>query len=729
MSSRTAKLVIKYFSMTDKPNDINELYEFGQFSVDKASRTLKRDGELIALAPRVFDTLFLLVTRHGQVLTKREMLDSVWQDAFVEEGNLTQNIYTLRKTLGKQPDGREWIETLPRKGYIFSGEVKTADLKAVSSPQSSDVKRSRFKTARLGLALALLLVLAVAAYFGTRAIRNIRDVSAATADVAFQKLTFSGRAEFPTISPDGKSFAYTTNGRLFIQAVGSDTARAIILLEKTEAGFLQFTSDGKRIAFRDQTRFFISGNVRAISLTDGKPETIAENVWGGFSFSPDGKQMAFVRDAPDENKHFLIVREIATGTERKLAELVSPSRFILVGSPAWSPEGKRIAIATAKQEAQSPRSQLSIYDVANGTVEEFAPQQIKQFEQAVWRPDGKNIAVIARENQKFFQIWQLSYPQGKLSRITNDLNIYRSLSMSSDGSKILSANFVTFSHVWTAPADDLKTQRQMTFGNLNRDGTIGMQWTPDGNLIYTSRIFGNVDLWRVGPTELERAQLTHDAGDVNAYPQLTADGALYFTSTRTGNTQVWKMNADGSEQMQITFGEKEVNEFPQVSPDGKYVFYVKKSKGETSVWRISLAEKINAALEIDGKLSPENFLAISPDGKYLATRNIVGKTADAPDPQKFQIAIISTIQKEKPRFFELPSEWLTWSSEPDAFDYVENRDGTAYIWRQRLDGTPPQLLLEMKDDHIAAITWSPDGKQLAISKGKRLNDAVLISNF
>lgn len=715
--------------MTDKSIEINELYEFGQFSVDAVSRTLKRQGELIALAPRVFDTLFLLVTRHGQVLTKREMLDAVWQDAFVEEGNLTQNIYTLRKTLGKQPDGGEWIETLPRKGYVFSGDVKTASEDVESLLESPDVQRSRFKTVRLGLALLLLLVLAVAAYFGTRAIRNIRDVSAATSDVAFQKLTFSGRVEFPTLAPDGGSFAYTTNGRLFVQTVGSDTAKAIILPEKTEAGFLQFTSDGKRIAFRDQTRFFISGNVRAISLVDGKPETIAENVWGGFSFSPDGKQMAFVRDAPDENKHFLIVREIATGTERKLAELVSPSRFILVGSPAWSPDGKRIAIATAKQEAQSPRSQLSIYDVANGTVEEFAPQQIKQFEQAVWRPDGKNIAVIARENQKFFQIWQLSYPQGKLSRITNDLNIYRSLSMTADGSKMLSANFVTFSHVWTASADDLKTQKQMTFGNLNRDGTIGMQWTPDGNLIYTSRIFGNVDLWRVGPTDLERAQLTHDAGDVNAYPQLTADGALYFTSTRTGNTQVWKMNADGSEQMQITFGEKEVNEFPQVSPDGKYVFYVKKSKGETSVWRISLAEKIDAALEIDGKLSPENFLAISPDGKYLATRNIVGKTDDAPDPQKFQIAIISIIQKEKPRFFELPSEWLTWSSEPDAFDYVENRDGTAYIWRQRLDGTPPQLLIEMKDDHIAAVTWSPDGKQLAISKGKRLNDAVLISNF
>lgn len=719
--------------MTAKSSEISELYEFGEFQLDRGLRTLKRHGEMIPLAPRVFETLFLLVARNGEVLSKREMLDEIWQDAFVEESNLTQNIYTLRKTLGKQSDGREWIETMPRKGYVFSGEVRKADKqdphigpRYKNIPPAPSTKKPFFAFTVAGIFLLII----VAGYLAMRWVTTSRETQAATSNVAFQKLTFTGRVEFPTLAPDGNSFAFTTGGRLFIQNVGADTARAVILPERTEAGFLQFTSDGGRIAFRDQTRFFVSGNVRAISLADGKPETIAENVWSGFSFSPDATSMAFVRDAPGENKHFLIVKNLASGVERQLAEIIDPSRFILIGSPAWSPDGSKLAIATAKQEAQAPRSQLSVYDVATGAVEEFAPQQIKQFEQAVWRPDGKNIAVIARENEKFFQIWQLSYPQGKLTRITNDLNIYRSLSISADGKKMLSADYTTFSHIWTAPAESLTTQRQMTFGNLNRDGTIGMQWTTRGEIIYSSRIFGNVDLWRVGPSELERAQLTHEAGDVNAYPKASTDGTLYFSSTRTGNTQIWKMNAaTGDDQTQLTFGEKEVNQFPQVAPDGDTLFFVKKSKGMAAIYKMSLIDKRETPVDIDGKLSPESFLAISPDGKLLATRNIIGKQEESGESQKVQIAIVSTENSESPRIFELPSAWFTWSPERDAFDYVENRDGTAFVWRQKLDGSPPQLLLEMKDIHIAAIAWSLDGRSLAISKGQRLNDAVLVSNF
>ena len=97
------------------------LYQFGVFRLDATDRLLYRERELVPLPPKVFDTLLLLVTSSGQVLTKDEMMKQLWPDTFVEEGTLAQYIFLLRKALG---DSAGWIENHPRRGYRFSAPVK-----------------------------------------------------------------------------------------------------------------------------------------------------------------------------------------------------------------------------------------------------------------------------------------------------------------------------------------------------------------------------------------------------------------------------------------------------------------------------------------------------------------------------------------------------------------------------------------------------------------------------
>ena len=87
---------------------------------------LYRDDEAIPLAPKVIETLLALIERRGEIVSKREMMKRLWADSFVEDSNLTQNIYLLRKTLGKAADGRDLIETFRRRGYRFNGEIKRA---------------------------------------------------------------------------------------------------------------------------------------------------------------------------------------------------------------------------------------------------------------------------------------------------------------------------------------------------------------------------------------------------------------------------------------------------------------------------------------------------------------------------------------------------------------------------------------------------------------------------
>jgi DNA-binding winged helix-turn-helix (wHTH) protein/TolB-like protein len=100
------------------------VHQFGPFQLDVLAQRLLRDGEPVALTPRAFDVLRLLVENHGRLVEKGELMRRVWGDTIVEEANLTQHVFTLRKTLGEQPNGRPYIDTVPRRGYRFAADVE-----------------------------------------------------------------------------------------------------------------------------------------------------------------------------------------------------------------------------------------------------------------------------------------------------------------------------------------------------------------------------------------------------------------------------------------------------------------------------------------------------------------------------------------------------------------------------------------------------------------------------
>ncbi|MBI4746974.1 MAG: winged helix-turn-helix domain-containing protein [Acidobacteria bacterium] len=100
-------------------------YEFGAFRVDPQDRLLLKEGKVVPLAPKVFDILLIFLEHPGSVLEKDSLLERVWPDTFVEEGNLARNVSTLRKVLGEVDEGAQFIETIPRRGYRFVATVKS----------------------------------------------------------------------------------------------------------------------------------------------------------------------------------------------------------------------------------------------------------------------------------------------------------------------------------------------------------------------------------------------------------------------------------------------------------------------------------------------------------------------------------------------------------------------------------------------------------------------------
>lgn len=191
------------------PRDPNAIWLFGPFTLDPEQRALLRDGKPIALTSKAFEILNLLVENHDHALSKEEMMRQVWPDSFVDESNLAQHIFHLRKVLGDTHEGRAYIETLPRHGYRFVAGVQQAATKraevAVTNADTTrataaDATRSSTKLRWvIGVAAGFLLAVFALVFVERGRIRDPGPVSSGKvmlAVLAFENLSGDPQQEY-----------------------------------------------------------------------------------------------------------------------------------------------------------------------------------------------------------------------------------------------------------------------------------------------------------------------------------------------------------------------------------------------------------------------------------------------------------------------------------------------------------------------------------------------------
>jgi TolB-like protein/DNA-binding winged helix-turn-helix (wHTH) protein/Tfp pilus assembly protein PilF len=174
--------------------DEPQFYEFGGFRLDARDRVLYRDSEMIVLPQKVFQTLLVLVQNAGQILEREQLMEAIWADTFVEEGNLSVNISALRKLLGADA-----IETIPRRGYRFTADVQ----RMAASPAERDLRRFDKRMA-YSVGLVAIAAVAVMAFFILG--RDSRPAVTSVAVMPFQNA--SGDETFDYLS-DGLSQSLT----------------------------------------------------------------------------------------------------------------------------------------------------------------------------------------------------------------------------------------------------------------------------------------------------------------------------------------------------------------------------------------------------------------------------------------------------------------------------------------------------------------------------------------
>lgn len=746
------------------------LYEFGPFLLDPAERVLIREGRPVPLTPKVFDLLVVLVENGGHLLGKKDLMEAVWPDSFVEEGNLTFSISSLRKALGEDRKEPRYIETVPRSGYRFVANVRvlegdsgggqgadaepetpaggdfrpaadgggpatdggdlhdtepTAGVPAVNAPRRAEVN-DRHRPRKLQALLAILLTAAVAAGLYVYANRNHSGGESADLlrGATVTRITTTRNATDAAISPDGKYVVYVVDEArrrsLWLRQIATNSH--VQLLAPSDVRYLDmfFSRDGDYVYYVQA-----DGETRPalyqMPVTGGTPRKLLENMTGPIGLSPDGKRFAAVRHDADGS----VVLTVADAFDGKGArDLIARKRPDVLYRPVWSPDGGVIACLAVTVSADTRYAQLIEARVSDGAERPISAERWRFAERLEWLSDGSGLlTTVSDDAYGPFQIWHVSYPGGRVQKVTSDLSNYRSMSLTADSRTLVAVQSDIHPYVWVAPEGDAGRARRITSGPGTVNDYWGFSWTPDGRIVYVSTLSGNQDIWIMNADGSGQKQLTFDRGP-DFDPTVSPDGThVVFASERSGTNKLWRIDIDGGNPTQLTRGVA-ADFLPNYSPDGRWVVYSSDDKRDTGLWRIPSGGGEPTRLTHKTSLWP----AVSPDSRLVACWHIDERK------RSIALAVVPAEGGEPVRLFDVSPTTNTWAEirwTPDGrgLTYVDAPDGVGNIWLQPLAGGPPKRLTDFKGDRLFRFDWSRDGKQLACSRGVEANDVVLITGL
>ena len=720
--------------MNDRPDRI---ITFAEFELNTIQRRLARGGETVPLHAKAFDLLVFLVENNGRVLTKDEILETVWENRFVEESNLAVQISNLRKALGESKNSSRFLVTVPGKGYRFAAAtseqmvvIETHSVSELTIEREEELVENRAALMsrpakwRVAAAFAAIALIGVAAFAYMRFQRQNAAVttaslwSDASRNINRRQLTANGKINVAAISPDGTMFAYTTEGSEMsgIWVSGVNGSQTIEILPPSATTFLGMTYSpgGSYIYYVARDEKNLQGALFRIPSMGGLAEKLLTNISRPVTFSPDGKQFAFVRKGGGQTTL------VAANVEGKIVEREIASRPANIGfnenGAAWSPDGKKIAVGGEFED--NGENVVLLVDAESGGVEKFGDQSWTWVRRVEWSPDGTGlfINVIEKDSWQERQIWLVEYPSGKASRVTNDLNRYggETVSVSADGRKLLGVSAQTISNIFTAPDGDTAKLTKITQNAVGKsDGAFNsLAWTPDGRLVFR-RFFDKSDtLWIMNADGSDPRQLT-PAGSLDRKPSISKDGKfVFFHSVRNSTTfNIWRVSTDGSDLKQLTTNG---GQSPSVSPDGKWVYYQQAFR----IWRIDS----DGGDPVQMTTKASKTVEVSPDGTMFASFYRLTKD------DKLKLAVFSIEGGEPLHLFDVPVdlnyEKLRWMPDGRSLVYAFY-NSTA--WRQPLTGGAPEKFLEFPGEIINSFDWSLDGKQFAVAHGQELRDVVLFS--
>jgi serine/threonine protein kinase len=685
----------------------------------------KEPTRLAALAPGISTELERIVFK-AMAKDREERYQTV-KDLLIDVKRLGQRLQ-FEAELARSPAtgstvmaGAREIVDVPPAGTPAPGRSDTP--RPISSAEYvvTEIKRHKFgATLALGVVVVAIAGAIAVWYAGHRA--SPSSVQLSSPSFKLTPITTNGNAVDAAVSPDGKLVVYAMSQEdggqsLWLRQVAIASNAPIVPAEEVQYSHLTFSPDGNFIYYRAARRGGADppSIFRMTSLgRDPRPVVVQAESLG---LSPDGRELAFVRRGGRGGGSLkpgfdLIAANVDGTNERKLATRTQPDNFGQGGPLAWAPDGKVIVCLKGTVGADAFDSLVAV-KVSDGTETPIGSHRWAKVSGATWLPDGTGLIVAAfdRESSLGSQIWRVAYPGGEETRITNDLNDYRSVSLGGDAGALVTTQESLSLGLWVMPAGDPTHAGEIKGRTGKSDGQWGLAWTPDGRVVYTSTASGAIDLWIMNADGGDQRQLTMKAGR-NFFPTISRDGRyVVFVSDRAGQAGLWRVNLDGSSPRQLTT----TGSRPSVSPDGTGVIYCRDTPCTPSRVPIDGGDSV-LLVAADGVHYP----AVSPNGKFVAffSGGAAGPIALFP----FEGGpAVKTLDRPL-RLSLLPG--LHWTPDGLALTYAYGSN----IWSQPIAGGPPKQLTDFTSMQIHQFDWSSDGR-LIVSRGTTSRDVVLMTGF
>jgi len=592
------------------------------------------------------------------------------------------------------------------------------------------VQKSR-KSAAWLIAPLLLLGLAVGVYWKYFYVQSsgVSHFQSIKLDV----LTAHGLARSVAISPDGRYIAYAKDedGKqsLWLRqtAIAGDTQ--IVPPGQTKYDFLRFSRDGNFLYFVGSEGVGQPTSLYQITTLGRNQRRLITGVDSQISFSPDGTRIAFLRVSEGNNS--IIIADAQGGNERILVTRKDPK--VYGDEVSWSPDGKLIAAPTLTRGATYAGG-MAIVDVAAGneTPIPLKEEKLLRISQLAWTSDGKGLIYTpyAADMGQRYQIRYAAYPSGDVQNVTNDLSSYEDFSLTSDSQTMVAIQREYSMGIWLTLKDDFTSTVSINSKTAADDGERGISWTRDDKIVFVSSEGGAQNIWRMDADGSNPKPLTTDYRVGKLYPSLSIDGdSITFLGRAVdpatkelipGNT-FFQMDSDGQNVRRVVEDTKCA--FAAASANKDWVVYTSRAEGVFRIWKVPLKGGTAVKLTDVDSISP----VISRDGKSIA---YFIREKNKP----LRLGIISIDGGAPLKTFELPATTnsepgIAWNKTGNGVLFVNTLGTTSNIWTQPLDGAKPTPLTAFKEFEIAQFALNPEGNRLAIARGSRNRDVVLIKNL
>jgi eukaryotic-like serine/threonine-protein kinase len=692
----------------------SDLFSFGAVLYEMATGTLPFRGETSAL---IFNAILekapVPPTRLNPDLPSK--LEDVINRALEKDPELRyQSAKEIRAELMRLKRDTDSSRQVP----VVSADAASQSA-AHASSSSAVVAVAKQHKFSLGVISLIVILLVVAASYGIYALLS-RSGPAPFQNFSVSKVTENGKSLRVAISPDGKYVlsVVADNGQqsLWLRNVPTNSNTQVVAPAPAFYIGLRFSPDGNYLYFvRQEAGSNSLSYLYRAPVLGGTPEKLVTNIDTNVSFSPDGKKLIYgIGNYPKAGEYVITTRSVDSGEEKILTTGPMNEQVL---DPAWSPDGKTI-VGVISQPAGALSGLVAI-DPVSGKRSLFMTAPTLFLVRPMWMPNGKGLLVLGQlPYAAQWQIFFVSFPDGKITPVTRDTNAYVDLSLSADGhtaaSILRQARMVQ--SVLTVVGGSTQ-EHPLATGTLNDM----VSWTSDGKLIM-SEAAGGLNL--INPGTGSQTPFASQVTKPN-FGRTCADGHVVFSGSHSNleGLGVFIANGDGSNAKELTTGKLDVS--PACTPDGKTVLYQDadnilqkvSSQGGPSQRAFDYAVFSSIAISHDGKLA-----AFVTQRENDPEEKLVVLPLDSSQPPRF-------VDLERPRVnfgFSYSMDPIVFSSDNKGVIYPIRNGDTDNLWLQHLDGSAGTQLTDFKSEFIRDFDYSADGKQLAIIRGHREADVVLI---